>query len=159
MWMRQLSGKPSVTVVLTSLTLFASSARAQDSQSAQSRLESEVMDRIWARGEISVRDLHQELAGRLAYTTVMTTLDRLYKKGLLRRRKQGKAFLYVPACTEQQYQEQLTGHLFGVVLRENKDSNAVLSCFVETISENDREMLDRLDELVKAKRRALRRKE
>jgi hypothetical protein len=44
MWMRQLSGKPSVTVVLTSLTLFASSARAQDSQSAQSRLESEVMD-------------------------------------------------------------------------------------------------------------------
>lgn len=117
------------------------------------------MDRIWARGEISVRDLHQELAGRLAYTTVMTTLDRLYKKGLLRRRKQGKAFLYVPACTEQQYQEQLTGHLFGVVLRENKDSNAVLSCFVETISENDREMLDRLDELVKAKRRALRRKE
>jgi predicted transcriptional regulator len=122
-------------------------------------LETEVMDRIWARGEISVRDLHQELAGRLAYTTVMTTLDRLYKKGLLQRRKQGKAFLYVPACTEQEYQEQLTGHLFGVVLRENKDSNAVLSCFVETISENDREMLDRLDELVKAKRRALRRKE
>jgi predicted transcriptional regulator len=122
-------------------------------------LETEVMDRIWARGEISVRDLHQELAGRLAYTTVMTTLDRLYKKGLLQRRKQGKAFLYVPACTEHEYQEQLTGHLFGVVLRENKDSNAVLSCFVETISENDREMLDRLDELVRAKRRALRRKE
>jgi predicted transcriptional regulator len=122
-------------------------------------LETEVMDRIWARGEISVRDLHHELAGRLAYTTIMTTLDRLYKKGLLQRRKQGKAFRYVPACTELEYQEQLTEHLFSMVLRENKDSDAVLSCFVETISENDCEMLDRLDEMVKAKRRALRRKE
>jgi hypothetical protein len=46
-----------------------------------------------------------------------------------------------------------------MALRENKNSDAVLSCFVETISENDREMLDRLDELVKAKRRALRRTE
>jgi predicted transcriptional regulator len=122
-------------------------------------LETEVMDRIWVRGEISVRDLHEEFAGRLAYTTVMTTLDRLYKKGLLQRRKQGKAFFYVPACTEQEYQEQLTGHLFGMALRENKNSDAVLSCFVETISENDREMLDRLEELVKAKRRSLRRTE
>jgi predicted transcriptional regulator len=135
------------------------SGLSKESLTQLGSLESEVMDRIWARGEISVRDLHQELAGRLAYTTVMTTLDRLYKKGLLQRRKEGKAFLYVPACTEQKYQEQLAGHLFGMVLRENKDSNAVLSCFVETISENDREMLDRLDELVKAKRRALRRKE
>jgi predicted transcriptional regulator len=122
-------------------------------------LETEVMERIWARGEISVRDLHDELSGRLAYTTIMTTLDRLYKKELLQRRKQGKAFFYVPACTEQEYKEQLTGHLFGMVLLENKDRDAVLSCFVDAISENDREMLDRLEEMVKAKRRALRRAE
>ena len=141
MWLKQQSGLPKA-----SLAQLGS-------------LETEVMERIWTRGEISVRDLHDELAGRLAYTTIMTTLDRLYKKGLLQRRKQGKAFLYVPACTEQEYQEQLTEHLFGMVLRENKDSDAVLSCFVETISENDCEMLDRLDEMVKAKRRALRRKE
>jgi len=128
-------------------------------QAALGRLEREVMDVVWSGAEHTVKDVQGRLPRKAAYTTVMTTLDRLYKKGLLQRRKQGKAFLYVPACTEQEYQEQLTGHLFGVVLRENKDSNAVLSCFVETISENDREMLDRLDELVKAKRRALRRKE
>ena len=141
MWLKRQSGVPKATLAQLG------------------SLETEVMERIWTRGEISVRDLHHELSGRLAYTTLMTTLDRLFKKALLQRRKQGKAFFYVPACTEQEYQEQLTGHLFGMALRENKDRDAVLSCFVETISENDSEMLDRLDEMVKAKRRALRRKE
>jgi len=122
-------------------------------------LESEVMERIWTRGEISVRDLHADFARRLAYTTVMTTLDRLYKKGLLKRRKQGKAFIYRPAYSEQEYQEQLAQHLFGMVLHEPKDSRAVLSRFVDVVSQTDREMLERLDELVKAKRRALRRQE
>lgn len=122
-------------------------------------LESEMMERIWARGEISVRDLHADFAQRLAYTTVMTTLDRLYKKGMLKRRKLGKAFFYSPAFSEQEYQERLTHHLFGMVLHDHKNSDAVLSRFVDTVSQTDREMLDRLDELVKAKRRALRRKE
>ena len=120
-------------------------------------LESEVMERIWARGEISVRDLHAEVADRLAYTTVMTTLDRLYKKGMLKRRKQGKAFLYRPAFSEQEYQEQLAQHLFGIALNGPSDSQAVLSRFVDVVSQTDREMLEHLDELVKAKRRALRR--
>jgi predicted transcriptional regulator len=122
-------------------------------------LESEVMERIWARGEISVRDLHVDFAQRLAYTTVMTTLDRLYKKGMLKRRKQGKAFLYRPAFSEQEYEERLTHHFFGLVLHDHNNSEAVLSRFVDAVSQADREMLERLDELVKAKRRALRRKE
>ena len=122
-------------------------------------LESEVMERIWARGETSVRDLHADFAKRLAYTTVMTTLDRLYKKGMLKRRKLGKAFFYSPAFSEREYQERLTHHLFGMVLHDPRNSDAVLSRFVDAVSQTDREMLDRLDELVKAKRRALRRKE
>jgi predicted transcriptional regulator len=122
-------------------------------------LESEVMERIWARGETSVRDLHAEFAPHLAYTTVMTTLDRLYKKGLLKRRKQGKAFFYRPACSQREYQEQLAQHLFGIALSGRNDSQAVLSRFVDVVTETDREMLSRLDELVKAKRRALRRGE
>jgi predicted transcriptional regulator len=122
-------------------------------------LESEMMERIWCRGEISVRDLHAEFASRLAYTTVMTTMDRLYKKGLLRRRKLGKAYLYVPAMSEQEYQERLTHHLFGMVLHEGKNSGSVLSHFVDVVSDTDEKMLERLDQLIKAKRRALRRPE
>ena len=122
-------------------------------------LESELMERIWRRGEISVRDLHAEFASRLAYTTVMTTMDRLYKKGLLQRRKAGKAYFYVPALSEQQYRERLTHHLFGMVLNEGSDSGAVLSHFVDAVSDADEPMLEQLDQLVKAKRRALRRQE
>lgn len=119
-------------------------------------LETEVMERTWARGEISVRDLHQELAGRLAYTTVMTTLDRLYKKGMLSRRKLGKAYLYSPAFTKVEYQGQLTQHVLGVALEDRKYSGAVLSRFVDAVTAADAKMLDQLDELVKAKLRALR---
>lgn len=122
-------------------------------------LESQLMERIWALGEISVRDLHAELAPRLAYTTIMTTLDRLFKKGLLNRRKVGKAFYYAAKLNEQQYRERLTQHLFGMVLNDGKDSNVVLSGFVDAVSETDQKMLEKLDQLVKAKRRALRRRQ
>ena len=121
-------------------------------------LESEMMERIWRSGETSVRDVHAEFA-QLAYTTVMTTMDRLYKKGMLQRRKVGKAFLYVAALTEQQYREQLTHHLFGMVLQDGKNSGAVLSNFVDAVGEADEKLLDNLDQLVQAKRRTLRRPE
>lgn len=123
------------------------------------KLETELMDRVWARPETTVRDLYQEMGGRLAYTTLMTTLDRLYKKGLLQRRKEGKAYFYSPAQSEQQYQESLAQHFFGMVLNDRKNSGAVLSRFVEAVTETDLQMLDELEEIVKAKRRALRRKE
>jgi len=123
------------------------------------KLESELMERIWARGEITVRDLHLELASRLAYTTIMTTLDRLYKKGLLQRRKGGKAFYYVPAMTQEDYHARLTSHLLEMVLDDGADKNVVLSSFVNAVGEADRKLLDELDQLLKAKRRALRRQD
>ncbi|MFP5416391.1 MAG: BlaI/MecI/CopY family transcriptional regulator [Actinomycetes bacterium] len=63
-------------------------------------LEHAVMDVLWGReAPTPVRDVHEELArGReIAYTTVMTVLDRLSKKGIVRRQLDGRAWLYVPA--------------------------------------------------------------
>lgn|SRR5215471_2139989 len=122
-------------------------------------LESALMERIWLLGETSVRDLHCEFASQLAYTTVMTTLDRLYKKGLLTRRKAGKAYLYEPAFDQRQYRERLARHWIGLALRDGSHSQAVLSSFVDAVSQSDHQMLDRLDRLVKAKQRARRREE
>lgn len=119
-------------------------------------LESQLMERIWARGEISVRDLHAELESRLAYTTIMTTLDRLFKKGLLNRRKVGKAYLYAARLSENEYHERLTQHFFGMVMHDDRNRNVVLSGFVDAVSGTDQQMLEKLEELVKAKRRALR---
>jgi predicted transcriptional regulator len=122
-------------------------------------LETELMERAWAQQkEVSVRDLHTEMDGRLAYTTLMTTLDRLYKKGLLRRRMEGHAYLYSAALTEQQYQARLTENFLGIVLHDRKNCSAVLSCFVETLSGTDLEMLEQLNEIVRAKRRQLSRR-
>jgi len=120
-------------------------------------LEAEMMELVWLLGEISVRDLHSRSASRLAYTTIMTTVDRLYKKGMLLRRKVGKAYLYAPALSRQDYRERLAQSLIGMALNDSQHRHVVLSCFVEVVSEADRQMLNRLDQLVKAKQRALRR--
>lgn len=120
-------------------------------------LESELMERLWERGETSVRDLHVELAPRLAYTTIMTTLDRLFKKGLLERRLSGRAFFYKPKIGKEHYNHQLTQHLVGIAMQESGSREAVLSSFVDYISESDRKLLDELDELIKAKKRSLQR--
>lgn len=120
-------------------------------------LESELMVRLWDRGEVSVRDLHAELGSRLAYTTIMTTLDRLYKKGLLDRRLTGRAFFYRPRIDKEIYNRQLTQHLLGIAVQESGSREAVLSSFVDYVSESDRKLLDELDELIKAKKRSLRR--
>lgn len=122
-------------------------------------LESEVMELVWHLGEASVRDLHSEFASRLAYTTIMTTLDRLHKKGLLARRRVGKAYVYAAALTEREYRARLAQHLINLALHDGRHRNAVLSCFVDVVSEADQQMLQQLDQLVKAKRRALRRPE
>jgi predicted transcriptional regulator len=119
-------------------------------------LESELMERIWARGETSVRELYEELASRLAYTTVMTTLDRLFKKGLLDRRALGRAFYYRGRVSKHDYNQQLTQHLLGIAVEESGSKQALLSCFVDYVSDSDRRLLDELDDLIKAKKRSLR---
>jgi predicted transcriptional regulator len=122
-------------------------------------LESQLMERIWLLPETSVRDLHCEFASRLAYTTIMTTLDRLYKKGLLSRRRVGKAYFYSPKLTEKEYRARVAQHLINLAWHDGGHRDAVLSCFVDLVSQADGEMLHTLDQLVKAKRRAQRRQE
>ena len=120
------------------------------------KLESELMELIWQRGEVSVRDLHAELAPRLAYTTVMTTLDRLFKKGILTRRLVNRAFYYSARANREEYQDQLTRHLLNIAADEAGNHRVVMSSFVDYVSESDYKLLDELDELIKAKRRNLR---
>jgi|SRR5581483_1667291 len=64
-------------------------------------LELQCLKVLWARGEGTVSDVQQALAPRrqLAYTTVMTLLDRLLRKSVVTRRKSGRAFIYAPAVS------------------------------------------------------------
>jgi len=114
------------------------------------------MQRVWARGELSVRELHTEFAPRLAYTTLMTTLDRLYKKSLLNRRKSGRAFIYSPALSEKDYREAVAQQLMGLILGNPNHHDAALSFLVDAVSEHDLKALDKLDQIVHAKLSRLR---
>jgi BlaI family transcriptional regulator, penicillinase repressor len=115
-------------------------------------LESDVMDEVWRHGgELRVRDVHAAFQARLAYTTVMTTMDRLYKKGLLERRKDGRAFLYSARLTRQQFVLNAgVGLIRGLLESEGEPA---LSFLVDAVTERDRELLDRLERMVREKKR------
>lgn len=127
---------------------------------ALGKLEREVLDEVWRRGETSVREVHREFEDRVAYTTLMTTLDRLYKKGLLTRRKSSRAFLYSPRLSPEEFEQGVAEDVIdGLLGGSVKTAEPVLACFVEAVSERDRELLDELDRLVQEKRRKLHAKE
>lgn len=115
------------------------------------RLELRVLDALWhRRAEASVRDLQADFP-RTAYTTLMTTLDRLHRKGVLQRIKEGRAFLYRPRYSREALRSHLAEHVLGVLL--GGDARPILSCFVDVVSHHDRELLGELEALVRAKRR------
>ena len=66
-------------------------------------LERRVLEQVWKSGTMSVRDVQRAVGDDSAYTTIMTTLDRLYRKRLLKRRKEGRAFLYSPALSKEEF--------------------------------------------------------
>ena len=118
------------------------------------------METIWRFGAMSVRQVHTRLAGRLAYTTLMTTLDRLYKKSLLNRTRHGWAFVYEARLRREQFEESVAAGLFADLLSRNaQQPRPLLSCFVDLVSERDRQLLDELDRMVQSKRRQLKRSE
>lgn len=128
----------------------------RDSSAELGPLEERLLDALWARGSATVRELMDEAGRDLAYTTVMTTLDRLFKKNLLSREAEGRAFRYKPLVTREQLHREAAGAAFRQLLDASTAPSLPLSYLVEIVSERDAELLDRLRELVEAKRRELR---
>ena len=118
--------------------------------------EFEVMEYVWARGETTVREVHDLLEGRVAYTTLMTTLDRLHKKGLLDRRKKNRAYVYSPKLTRHQISRGIARDLIdGMLARENGHAEPVLACIIDAVGDRDRALLDDLERMIQKKRRSL----
>ena len=125
-------------------------------KSALGELEREIMEEIWRRGETSVREIHAAFDERAAYTTLMTTLDRLHKKGLLERRKDGRAFLYAPRITSEEFTRSVAKDVIGGLLGQtNGETKPILACIVDAVGECDAEMLDELERLLKEKRQEM----
>lgn len=116
-------------------------------------LESRVLDELWSRATAAcVRDLQPAFPG-VAYTTLMTTLDRLFRKGVLRRDKSGRAFFYLPLSSREELRSQLAGSAFASMLPGDASAvRPILSQFVDAVSDRDRALLDDLEALVRARR-------
>ena len=119
-------------------------------------LELELMQILWSRGESSVREVARELERQLAYTTVMTTLDRLYKKGFLSRRMLDRAFLYTAEMTREEWErKRAEGIVAGFLAGPHPSCDLLLSSFLDAVGQRDARLLDELEKKIRRKRREL----
>jgi predicted transcriptional regulator len=103
-------------------------------------LEAVIMYQVWDHdGPVTVRDLFDELreARPIAYTTVMSTMDNLHRKGWLDRERDGKAYRYTAVASREEY----SARLMREALADAGDTEAVLSHFVASMDEGQAEAL------------------
>ena len=118
-------------------------------------LEVQLLRWLWQRGNGTVREVLEAGDVDGAYTTLMTTLDRLHKKGLLTREAEGRAFRYYPSQTENQFNGEIVRNAIRHMLDASETGMAPMSFLVEAISEHDRTLLDQLEREIERKRRQL----
>lgn len=119
-------------------------------------LEVQVMEVLWTAGQRSVRDVVEQLDRKLAYTTVMTTLDRLFKKGLLDRQKSERAFLYSPRVSHHEWERQRAGDLVaGLLAGPQPSRELLLSSLVDAVGQHDASLLEQLEEKIRRKRKEI----
>jgi predicted transcriptional regulator len=116
-------------------------------------LEQQLLEELWKSKSATVRELLDRSDLKLAYTTVMTTLDRLYKKQLLDRVAEGRAFRYSPRHAQEELKKAAAGETIRQLLNSSPGASLPLSYLVEAVSEHDATLLDELQQLVDQKRR------
>jgi predicted transcriptional regulator len=119
-------------------------------------LERQVIEIVWAGDDVTVRDVQARLDAKVAYTTVMTTLDRLFRKGLLARTKRSRAFVYSAMASREELDDIVASDVVsGLLAGKWSAPLPFLSNLVDAVGERDLALLDELERLVKSKRRRL----
>ena len=116
-------------------------------------LEIAVLATLWdSTAPLSVREVQQQLRRpELAYTTVLTVLDRLHEKKLVTRERDGRAFLYQAGMSREAWQGE---HAARVLTGERTPPNrAVLMAFLDSAERADPELIERLSALIAARRK------
>jgi predicted transcriptional regulator len=117
------------------------------------------MEILWARGECNVRDVIQHMARPLAYTTVMTTLDRLYKKGLLQRHMPERAFLYSARLSREEWERsRAESWIAGFLGGPHPSRDLLVSSFLDAVGGHDAVLLHELEQKIRTKRKELSRR-
>lgn len=111
-------------------------------------LEAEIMDVVWDRGEVTVRDVHRLLSTRrgIAYTTVMTTLGRLTDKGFLRRVEDQPAHHYLALVSREQYARSTVKSVVDWLIGHFPDP--AVAYFVDRVEKEDDAVIERLRQII-----------
>jgi predicted transcriptional regulator len=125
---------------------------SDDLAAAFGPLEARVLEVLWTiDGPATVRDLQPYFA--IAYTTLMTTLDRLHRKGVLDRDKAGRAFAYRHRWTRRDLIARLAGEQLGALIGPDPALQPLVSFFVDAVTRRDAEVLGELEALIARRRR------
>jgi predicted transcriptional regulator len=129
-------------------------------ETALGHLERDILNRLWVEPEpLSVRALEASFGGALAYTTLMTTLDRLHRKGLVDRERAGRAFLYRARFTREELDNGVATDLIDAMLGSGPDAaRPVMSTFVDAVGQRDATLLDELARLIREKQKGARKR-
>lgn len=115
-------------------------------------LEADIMELVWQKDLCSVREIFELLEAdrEIAYTTVMTVMSRLSDKGILKKEREGKQYLYAPAVSKDEFSQTM----FSSVLKGFKADlgSKALSFFVDSFSEDDA-TLEELERLIQERRK------
>ena len=121
-------------------------------QKVLGELESLIMEFAWDRGEVTVREIYEELykSRGLAYTTVMTVMSRLAVKGVLERHKARAAYVYRPVQSKQDFTKGVLGSVFSSLLQDF--GKPAITQFLE-VMEEDPDRIEDLGRLIDERRR------
>jgi len=117
-------------------------------------IERLVMDILWSRAEVTGREVLEEIQKErpLAFTTILTVMDRLLKKGLIRRKKRGGVFVYAPSISRDEFVKQVSEEVLQGILDISASSAA--SSFVDILYKTSPEEMDRLSRLIEERKKA-----
>ena len=119
-------------------------------------LEYAVLLKLWELGTASVRDLHEHFqqSDGLVYTTISKVIDRLRGKGLIRRTRHGKAFVYTAKVDRQNVERARAQDVVSRLL--GPTPHAAVAALVDAVDAVNPQLLDELERAVAAHRKAKR---
>lgn len=122
------------------------------------RLEQEILDILWAKGELNGKAVFAEIKAsrEIALTTVLTVLERLTKKRLVKKIKGDSVFLFKPAYTKDEFAREVSNEvlkgIFGI------SASGACASFVDILADTDPVELERLSTIIENKKKELERK-
>lgn len=119
-------------------------------------LEMAVMEQVWGHGPADVKAVHRSISARRPITanTVQSTMERLYRKGVLAREKVSHAYVYSAARSREEVTAAVVSEVVGKLARGETD--AMLAAFVDVAERTGDKTLARLEKLIAERRSAKR---